>query len=280
MVNTTCLLKTAIAPVRGQHFTIEANNLFDEGAQRSFITQDLVDQLQLNPTRKDTIGLSAFGATTPAIRQLDVVTVELVTETNETIALDVLVVPKIATPLQNHLPSVMPNLHYLAGLKLAHPLTSDTHFEISLLIGADYYWQLIQDEIVRGEGPVAVKSKLGYLLSGPVPSNSSPTSSTSILNVMISHKNDELDIERFWTLESLGIESPTLHHERKDPLSDYQNTLITREEDGGYVAAFPWKNEHPPLPSNFNVCERRARSLSRRLCKIPRTPENLWGHHR
>ena len=52
MVNTTCQLKTAIAPVRSPHFTTEANILFDEGAQRSFITQDLANQPQLNPTRK------------------------------------------------------------------------------------------------------------------------------------------------------------------------------------------------------------------------------------
>ena len=46
---TMCLLKTAIAPVRSQHFTVEAHILFDEGDQRSFITQDLVIQLQLKP---------------------------------------------------------------------------------------------------------------------------------------------------------------------------------------------------------------------------------------
>ena len=268
MVGITCLLKTAIAPVRSPQFTAEAHILFDEGAQRSFITQDLVNQLQLKPTRKDIIGLSTFGVTTPAIRQLDVVTVELVTESNQTVSLDALVVPKIATPLQNHLPSIVPNPPYLAGLKLAHQVTSESRFEISLLIGADYYWQLIQDEIVRGNGPVAVKSKLGYLLSGPVRSTSSSTSSTNILNVMISHKVDEFDVERFWTVESLGIESHTLDDKAENPSLEYRSTSITRE-DGGYVAAFPWKKEHPPLPSNFKVCERRTRSLARRLAKSP-----------
>jgi hypothetical protein len=227
----------------------------------------LVKQLQLSPTRKDTIGLSAFGATTPAIRQLEVVTIELVTESNDTVSLDALVVPKIATPLQNHLPSIRPNLHYLNGLKLAHPVTSETRFEISLLIGADYYWQIVQDEIVRGDGPVAVKSKLGYLLSGPARCIPSPTPTTNILNVMTSHNIEEFDVERFWTVESLGIESPSC--KEKNPSLEYQNTSITREEDAGYVAAFPWKTEHPPLPSNFNVCERRTRSLARRLAKSP-----------
>ncbi len=227
----------------------------------------MVKQLQLSPTRKDTIGLPAFGATTPAIRQLEVVTIELVTESNDTVSLDALVVPKIATPLQNHVPSIRPNLHYLNGLKLAHPVTSDTRFEISLLIRADYYWQIVQDEIVRGDGPVAVKSKLGYLLSGPARSIPSLTPTTNILNVMTSHNIEEFDVERFWTVESLGIESPSC--KEKNPSLEYQNTSITREEDGGYVAAFPWKTEHPPLPSNFNVCERRTRSLARRLAKSP-----------
>ncbi len=95
MNDTMCLLKTAIAPVCSQHFTVEAHILFVEGAQRSFITQDLVDQLQLKPIKRDTIGLSAFGTKTPTC-QLDVGTVDLVTEYNETLCLDVLVVPQIA----------------------------------------------------------------------------------------------------------------------------------------------------------------------------------------
>ena len=113
-------------PVGSPHYTTEANVLFDEGAQRSFITHDLVNKLQFNTTRKDTIGLSTFGATAPAIRELEVVTIERVTKSNETVSLDALVVPEIATALQNHLPSIRPNLRYLDGLKLAHSVTSDT----------------------------------------------------------------------------------------------------------------------------------------------------------
>jgi len=42
-------------------------------------------------------------------------------------------------------------------------------FEIALLIEADAYWKLVQDHIVRGDGPTAAQPKLGYLLSGPLP---------------------------------------------------------------------------------------------------------------
>ena len=35
------------------------------------------------------------------------------------------------------------------------------------LIGGDYYWEFMSDEVVRGEsGPVAILIKLGFVLSG------------------------------------------------------------------------------------------------------------------
>ena len=39
---------------------------------------------------------------------------------------------------------------------------------IDILIGSDYYWQLVTGSICRGtSGPVAVHTKLGWVLSGP-----------------------------------------------------------------------------------------------------------------
>ena len=99
MSGTTCLLKTAIAMVGSEQFKAEANILFDEGAQRSFIRQDLVRQLQIKPTQKENVCLSAFGATTPAVRQLDVVTLTLMTDTNEQLTLEALVVPENSNTL-------------------------------------------------------------------------------------------------------------------------------------------------------------------------------------
>ena len=41
--------------------------------------------------------------------------------------------------------------------------------QFNLLIGSDYYWKLANGEMKRGkEGPIAVNSKLGWLLSGPI----------------------------------------------------------------------------------------------------------------
>ena len=44
-----CLLKTAVATVANKSTQVDANILFDEGSQRSFATQVLIDKLQLQP---------------------------------------------------------------------------------------------------------------------------------------------------------------------------------------------------------------------------------------
>ena len=66
----TSLLKTAIATVRFDCTAIETNILFDEGAQRTFISQSLASKLNLQPTTKETMNLAAFGAVSPVRRNL------------------------------------------------------------------------------------------------------------------------------------------------------------------------------------------------------------------
>ena len=81
--------------------------------------------------------------------------------------LSALVVPTIATPITNPINTKVLQLPHLQTLPLAHPVTPEENFEISLLIGVDHYWDLVGDHIIRGTGPTAMSSKLGYLLSGP-----------------------------------------------------------------------------------------------------------------
>ena len=164
---SVCLLKTAIANVSAGETTVEGHILFDEGAQRSFITQELANQLQLQPTHHENISVSSFGEQVSTPRRLPVATVLIQTGH---IPISVLLVPKLAAPICNSIRAHLDKLPYLQELPLAHPVTSEENFHISILIGADYYWQFIQDRIMRGDGPTAVESRLGYLLSGPLPS--------------------------------------------------------------------------------------------------------------
>ena len=266
--HTEILLKTAISPVWYGNHSMSANILLDEGSQKSFISQDLANQLQVRSNGTATISLAAFGDSSHNIRHMEKATIHLETQNGGKLPMDVLIVPKIAAPLQNVANVEAAKLPYLHGLKLAHHVTQDDKFEINLLIGADYYWAIVQDKVIRGPGPTAVKSRLGYLLSGPLNRCSNEPNSASMLNVLIDHKIEEHDIERFWKLESMGVALVENSKETTSFYDTYQESCITYK-DNKYCAKLPWKEDCPELPTNRNIVKRRTERVISRLEKEP-----------
>ena len=152
-------------------------------------------------------------------------------------------------------------------MPLAHPVTSDENFQISILIGADFYWLFIQDRIVRGEGPTAVESRLGYLLSGPLPFPHSVYITCSQV-LTLSCITEEVDCDNFWQIESTAI-TPVKQNSDTEFLQQYLDNSVTVQPNGTYSLKFPWKTNHPTLPSNYTVCAKRTRSMAFRLAKTP-----------
>jgi len=263
----TCLLKTAVATIASPtRLETKANILFDEGSQRSFLTQELADLLSLKPYKREDISLAAFGASQPHQKSMAVATVYIKSQSEELIQVSVLIVPTIAVPLKISATSSVRTLPYLQGLQLAHPVNTDGHFNISLLIGADHYWDIVEDHIIRGNGPTATSSKIGYLLSGPVSHTQSLNVVTSSLHVS-TQDSEPCDIQQFWDIETTGTTAE--NNSDKHFLEEYSQHSITRLSDGSYCAKFPWKENHPQLPTNSAICRKRARSLACRLSQTP-----------
>ena len=75
------LLKTAVATVSNSNRHAETNILFDEDSQRSFMSQFMVNTLQLQPFKKEMIYLSEFVSQTPSPQRLQVSKFYLETKT-------------------------------------------------------------------------------------------------------------------------------------------------------------------------------------------------------
>ena len=115
---------------------------------------------------------------------------------------------------------------YLHGLLLAHPVGSDNKFEITLLIGADFYWN-----IIYGKGPTAVESKIGCLLSGPL----SPQHSEADIDVFYTAVM-QFDNTRFWNVEQVGASLTTQSNEiSADQIKHFIASSAHRESDGSYT---------------------------------------------
>ncbi|VDI09016.1 Hypothetical predicted protein [Mytilus galloprovincialis] len=74
---STVLLKTAFSPVVHKNTCIDARILFDEGAQRSFITEELAAKLDIKKEGSETLSIATFGSTTKKVRNLDKTTINL-----------------------------------------------------------------------------------------------------------------------------------------------------------------------------------------------------------
>ncbi|XP_052227388.1 uncharacterized protein LOC127842105 [Dreissena polymorpha] len=149
--------------------------------------------------------------------------------------------------------------------------------DIAVLIGADHYWDLVEDTVIRGNGPTAVKSKLGYLLSGPVHTGttSKTTGKSHMMNVIATRPPNASILERFWKLESMGVTSDGQDQKELDYIQEYQDKCIAFR-DGRYEVKLPWKQDHAPLPTNFEIALKRTMGTIHRL---RREPEMLQQYH-
>ena len=80
--------------------------------------------------------------------------------------------PLICSPIQNQaIQFAVESYDHLSHIELADSMkfSQNLGMDVDLLIGSDFYWNFLTGEIRRGEvGPVAMKTKVGWVLSGPV----------------------------------------------------------------------------------------------------------------
>ena len=147
--------------------------------------------------------------------------------------------------------------------------------QIDLLIVSDYIWDFFDGKSVWGEdsgqgGPVAVSSKVRWVLSGPVENlprerlSSIQFSSTHVLRTESKVVDDTLqgDLDRLWDLDSAGIRD-------KDAVLETFEKNLSFEDGNKYLVHLPWKEQHGLLPDNFENCVARLSSQLKRLRKDP-----------
>ena len=265
------LLSTSVTPVTVNGTTAEANILFDLGAQRSFVSEDFLKRLEVTPQAHEAIMMSGIECSSSTYRKLPKIDIHIQSRNDDPIPVSALVLKTIAAPISIKNRDVK-RLPYLRKLPLAHPVPADGPFVVDILIAADAYWKIVEDETVRGDGPTAIKSKVGYLLSGPLsPTTAILTAPPQVHGMMtvvsdVDDCRDTLkDLEQFWTMESIGI-VPETRESTPDAefRANYQRTSLELK-DGKYVAKLPWKDEFPEVPSNYAVTDRRMRRMTQRL---------------
>ena len=200
----------------------------------------------------------------------DVVQLAVKTKDHATLKITALVVPVICNPLTSQpIRRTQECYDHLTGLELADSAGASDNLEVDILIGSDWYWNLATGRVIRGRsGPIAIHTKVGWVLSGPtthqeVTVNLTLTSTHALkIDTCPVEPNLEDHLKRFWELESLGI--------TKDEASVYDKFVQRIRFDGQrYEVGLPWKEHHPPLPDHLDLCHKRLNSLLKRLRQTP-----------
>ena len=170
--------------------------------------------MNLKPLRVERIVLNVFGKEGGKIINADVVKFKVETVTDK-IFMEALCIPTISARLsnQNSQCVLSQNYPHLQGLSIANS-SSKTSFDVALLVGLDFYYSSITGNVKRGQigEPIAVESKLGWILTGPSKSNLVQTylSDTHTLHIKPQYQTfDETSDFNFpssiWDIESINM---------------------------------------------------------------------------
>ena len=165
------LLQTAEANILNlnQKNTAKSFISFDSGAQRTYITKELKEELNLIPFKQEKIAIKVSGSTESKVEDIDVVKFIVIGATKN-VYVEALVIPTICSNLYNQYSNraISNNYSHLKNLKLAQEL-NETCVKIDILIGLDYYYNFMTGNIIKGKpnGPSALESTLGWIFSGP-----------------------------------------------------------------------------------------------------------------
>ncbi|VDK17705.1 unnamed protein product [Anisakis simplex] len=178
--------------------------LFDSGSDSTYVTKELVQQLNLPIIGRRPVTISGFGETTTQLAQTDIVEVQVARNDGPT-TIRALVVPKLTHKILTvELPAKLLTQRSILSLETqAAP--------VSVLIGVDQMDRILDlaSATKLPSGFTLFQSRLGMILSGKGKTDPYDNPSADSLTVTTSISEDP--VERFWKLELIGImENPAI----------------------------------------------------------------------
>ena len=170
---TPVLLQTArasVCKVNNPNVSREVRIIFDCGSQRSYITDELKNYLTLDPICTETMLIKTFGSENCSTQLCEVVELEVSPQIGGSLKMSFLSVPLICEPISGQsIPYAVSTYKELASLEFSDYSQGDSSLKVDILIGLDQYWKLVTGEVIRClNGPTAVHTRLGWVLSRPV----------------------------------------------------------------------------------------------------------------
>ena len=241
---------------------VEANVLFDGGSDLSFVTQDLVKKLDLKKSGEETFSFSGFGDAESGPRtKRKVYNVELGGISVKLAGIDTLCAEMYRSPVPRQVISKF-------NIEFSEDFEVDRSIKVDILIGLDYYWELVSPERVQIDSLVAQKTRCGWMLSG---SYAGKSVSKGFQMLCLNNISENV-LRSLWELDDIGIVDDDASPAANKVMAKFEES--TTFQKGRYEVNLPWKeNQKGRLMDNKGIAEKRLHSLSRRLAGNPKLKE-------
>ena len=265
------LLQTARARVYNPTalwLVAEMRVLLDRGSQWSYITEQARRLLELDPERKQHLSIAVFGSAREDPKVCAVVRIGMELKGYPHLYPSLFVVPMICEPLVHvgqPISECIKGNQHIASLERADYAEGSSILTVDILTGSNYYCELVPRGVCGGKGGLmGIHTKLGWVLSGLTKFNDSSPCYINLATTHVLLVDAQLDnrFSSFWELETLGICGPekTIHDKFSDPVTF---------SGGKYQVSLPWRQQHKPLPDNYQLSLHRLRGLLKRLRQTP-----------
>ncbi|XP_063891678.1 uncharacterized protein LOC135117139 [Helicoverpa armigera] len=250
-----------VVSTRGEKF--DARILLDNGSTANFITETLCHKLGL-PRRNVNSTISGINKQTSNSTQSCRFTIQARNGGyRETITSFIL--PEITKILPAKAVDIG-NINIPADIQLADP-SFHIPSVIDILVGAEVFWNVLGSSSINlgRNKPKLHATKLGWIVSGPVPLRNISNNQAHFCNVSMEELNNNLN--RFWEIDSVPSKHALSQEERACEESFRRNTV--RDSEGRFVVTIPLKDNPVILGESYEMAKRRFLSLERRFLRDP-----------
>ena len=282
---TSVLMLTARAAVSNVDTgeKVYVRMIFDNCSNRSYITNKLRERLKLPKIDEKQLNVSRFMDSeneedrVPIVKLCNIVQLKIEgVKEDDNIVVTLTEVPEICPPPHSEPVEIYKEqFQHLEGLDLADEVVEEPFRgdNIDVMLGLDWYYSIVDSEQKRGIcGPVATKSRVGWLAAGPIftKTDKRDPPMMSCLTMADDHSNENLNdlVKNFWSLEAIGIKE----EDTEDVLKRFEETTWFNEETGKYRVSLPWRDTSLQLADNYQLC---LKYLLCRLMQFRKDPK-LW----
>jgi len=263
--STTCILlataQVLITNEAGRIMKIRA--LLDQGSEVTLISEKAVQTLKL-PRSQSSIPLIGIGEqSSNRTRGLTSFKITSLYDKSEEFQISAHILPKLTSVIPSAPVTLRPWPHF-KGLPLADP-----HFgspsAVDLIIGADLYPQIIKAGLRKGpsDAPIAQLTSFGWVISGPVSSESTHLAARSCHITMDSRLYDLL--HRFWQLEEISANHEASISPEDQQCEQHFKDTHSRDAQGRYIVRLPLKKSPQLLGNSYNRASKMMDSLRNRF---------------